>query len=153
MKKALGDVPEGLSPDPHRARSRLEKNVCVSVFRATRPEAIFCANARKAASRLPRCYFFFFAAFFFAGAFFFALPFFAAIPYPPLGSPLAAGLQPFPGENRHPSTTSTEAGYRGASVQESRDDRCFGTIFLKPSPVTTAEIAAQNAVPVVQVCI
>jgi hypothetical protein len=100
----------------------------------------------EAASRLPRCYFIFFAAFFFAGAFFFALPFFAAIPYPPLGRPLFAGLRPFPGENRLPSTTSTEAEYRRAFVQESRDDRRFGKIFLKWRPELTAIFGYQNVV-------
>src|SRR5512138_247307 len=54
-------------------------------------------------------------------------------PYPVLllGSPLIAELQPFPGENRHPSTTASRTAYRGASVHESRDDRRFGKIFLK----------------------
>ena len=91
------------------------------------------ANERKAASRLPRCYFFFFAAFFLAGAFFFALLafFFAAIPYPPVGRPLEAGLLPFPGENRLPSTTSTAAEYMEASVHESSVDHRFGNFFLK----------------------
>ena len=53
------------------------------IFGSRTFELTCLANERKAASRLPRCYFFFFAAFFFAGAFFFALPFFDAIPYPP----------------------------------------------------------------------
>ena len=76
------------------------------------------------------CYFFFFAAFFFAGAFFFALPFFAAIPYPPHWGP-SWGLQPFPGENRLPSTTSSGPEYSGAFVHESSDDQRFGNFFLK----------------------
>ena len=57
------------------------------------------------------------------------------------------GLQSFPGENRLPSTTSTEAEYRGAAVQESRDDHRFGKIFLKWTPETTAVFGYQNVVP------
>jgi hypothetical protein len=75
-------------------------------------------------------YFFFFAAFFFAGAFFFALPFFAAI-QPPHWETARRGLQPFPGENRLPSITSTVSEYRGAFVHESRVEPVFWKFFFK----------------------
>src|SRR5258706_2575090 len=70
-------------------------------------------------------------------------------PYPILlfGRPLVAGLRPFPGENRLPTTTSTEAEYRGASVHESRDDRRFGKIFLKSTADHSLEFGDQNVVP------
>ena len=57
-----------------------------------------------------------------------------------------AGLQPFPGENRHPSTASTKAEYRGAYLHESIDDRRFGKVFLKWRAVSAREFVDQNVV-------
>ena len=86
-------------------------------------------------------YFFFLAAFFFAGAFFFALlvAFFliamTTSSWASLGKPLRVDYQL--SQARTPSHRPPQphrAEYRGAALQESRDDRRFGKIFLKGHP-------------------
>ena len=82
-------------------------------------------------------YFFFLAAFFFAGAFFFALLAFFLIAmntssWASLGKPLRMDYQL--AQARTPSRVHrnpTAAEYRGATLQESIDDRRFGETFLK----------------------
>jgi hypothetical protein len=84
-------------------------------------------------------YFFFLAAFFFAGAFFFAFFLIAmnasswASPWKPaalrMDYQLAQARTP-----SHVHRKSTAREYRGATLQESRDDHRFGKIFLKRPP-------------------
>ena len=85
-------------------------------------------------------YFFFLAAFFFAGAFFFALLAFFLIAmttssWASLGKPLRVDYQLAQARTpNHVHRNPTAAEYRGARVQESRDDRRFGNFFLKVHP-------------------
>jgi hypothetical protein len=85
-------------------------------------------------------YFFFLAAFFFAGAFFFALLAFFLIamtasswasPWKPLRMDYQLAQARTPS---HVHRNPTVAKYRGATLQESRDDHRFGKNFIKRAP-------------------
>ena len=81
-------------------------------------------------------YFFFLAAFFFAGAFFFAfLIAMSTSSWASRGSPLRMDYQLAQARTpSHVHRKSTAREYRGATLQESRDDHRFGKIFLKRPP-------------------
>jgi len=80
------------------------------------------------------------AAFFFAGAFFFALLAFfliamTASSWASLGKPLRMDYQLAQARTpSHVHRNPTAAEYRGATLQESIDDRRFGETFLKTAP-------------------
>jgi hypothetical protein len=79
-------------------------------------------------------YFFFLAAFFFAGAFFFAFFLIAMTTssWASLGKPLRVDYPLAQARTpNHVHRNPTAAEYRGAALQESRDDRRFGKVFLK----------------------
>jgi hypothetical protein len=74
------------------------------------------------------------AAFFFAGAFFFAFFLIAMTTssWASLGKPLHVDCQLAQARTpNHVHRDPTAAEYRGAALQESRDDRRFGKVFLK----------------------
>ena len=82
-------------------------------------------------------YFFFLAAFFFAGAFFFAFFLIAmnSSSWASPGSPLRMDYQLAQARTpSHVHRKPTVREYRGATLQESRDDQRFGKIFLKRAP-------------------
>ena len=123
-------LPEGLSPDSESSPLSPERTFRFLGFENAYESYVPSKTNEGQSLDCPRCYFFFFAAFFFAGAFFFALPFFAAI-HPPHWEAARRGLQPFPGENRLPSITSTVSEYRGAFPHESRVEPSFWKFFFK----------------------